>query len=54
MSKKEFIRKYRALSPAEKANIKKYWESLYKRALMPETFKLAEQRLLWMRAVDSK
>ena len=54
MSKKEFIRKYRALTAAEKADVKAHWEDVYKHSHFVESLNRAETVLLWIREADNK
>ena len=49
MTKKQFIARFSALTAAEKAEITAYYKNLYTTAIMAETFKEAEKRLLWIR-----
>ena len=51
MNKQTFIKKYKAMTEAERDSVKAYWRDIYKGARFPETQKIAEQRLLWMREV---
>jgi hypothetical protein len=49
MTKSEFLKKYRALTEAEKAEVMAHWLDVYNYAITMETMEYAEQRLLWMR-----
>lgn len=54
MSKQNFMRKYRTLSAVEKASLRAYYEGMYKNAVLPNTYALAETALLWMREADAQ
>ena len=54
MTKQEFIKKYNALTAAQKAEIRAYYEDIYKGAVLFETWCMAEDRLLWMAEADAK
>ena len=53
MTKREFTKKYKALTAAQKAEIKTYYTDLMKGAHFVETFDLAEKCLLWIREIES-
>lgn len=53
MTKREFMRLYKTLTAAERADVKKYWEDVYMHAIFPETLTDAERRLLWMKEAEA-
>ena len=53
MKKHEFMNKYKALTAAERADVRNHWSDVYKGAVFVETMKEAERRLLWMKEAEA-
>ena len=52
LTKKEFIKQYKKLTPEQKKEVKQYNEEKYKNAIFEDTFIQAEKCLLWIREAD--
>ena len=54
MSKHVFMRKYAALTDAEKSSLRAYYEDIYKGAVFSNTLAAAEIVLTWIYEADAK
>lgn len=52
LTKKEFIKQYKKLTPEQKKEVKQFHEEKYKNAIFENTFEQAEKCLLWIREAD--
>ena len=52
LTKKEFIKQYKKLTPEQKKEVKQFHEEKYKNAIFEETFNTAEKCLLWIREIE--
>lgn len=48
MTKKQFIEKYKSLSPEDRQKVKTYYNDLMTSAVFVSTFETAEKHLLWI------
>ena len=48
MDRKHFIELFKTLSKEEQKEVEKHWLDVYKNAVFPETFDIAEQTLNWI------